>query len=414
MQNNMNFTRSNNWKMVKLGDVAEVIPGYAFRGEDFGDTGVPIVKITEIQPPYVSFEKSKKVEIEKYNSARVAKYKLKKGDYVVAMTGATIGKVGKIVDDVEAYLNQRVAKIQAKENSDNKFVYYQVFSDKFFKYIQQVSAGSSAQQNVSGTDIEKFEIAIPESLHEQREVAGVLGCLDDKIELLRKENKTLEEIAQTLFKEWFVNFNFPGSTGKLIDSELGKIPEGWRVGKLGEVVEVKGGTTPSTTNADFWNGDIYWTSPKDLSDRKDIFLLGTEKKITDEGLKEIGSGLLPVGTLLLSSRAPIGYLAIANIKLAINQGYIAMPPGSKFSNYFMYLWIKDNMQDIIGAANGSTFLEISKTSFKNLDCTIATDEVFQKFSEVITPQFEKIKNNVLEIQTLSKLRDDLLSKIFSN
>ena len=239
----------------------------------------------------------------------------------------------------------------------------------------------------------------------------MLSSLDDKIELLREQNKTLEATAQAIFKEWFVNFNFPGATGKMIDSELGQIPEGWRAGKFEDVVDIRGGTTPSTENLDFWNGSISWTSPKDLSGSDDVFLLKTEKKITEEGLNKISSGLLPVGSLLLSSRAPIGYLAITNIQTAINQGYIAFLPDKHLSNQFMYLWLKLNMDTIIGSANGSTFLEISKSSFRNIDCIIPDGVILGKFSISVIPIFKKLLNNVLQIQTLSTLRDTLLPKL---
>lgn len=399
----MNFTTKKNWKTVKLGEVAEVIPGYAFRGEDFRDTGFPIVKITEIQPPYVSFEKSKKVDIEKYNSERIAKYKLKRGDYVVAMTGATIGKVGKIVDDVEGYLNQRVAKIQAKENFDNKFVYYQVFSDRFFKYIQQVSAGSSAQQNVSGADIEKYEISLPESLDEQREIAGVLGCLDDKIELLRKENKTLEEMAQVLFKEWFVNFNFPGATGRMIDSELGKIPEGWRVGKLGELFKITMGQSPDGESYnESKDGMIFYQGRTDFGERfPSVRLYTTEPKRTAEAFD-----------VLVSVRAPVGDLNQATEKCCLGRGIAGVSSDLKSFCFYMMKSVQTEIQKF--EAGGTVFGSINKADFENIKVVIPPQGIQENFDLLGQPIDKKIFNNFSEIQTLSKLRNQLLNMIFSN
>lgn len=264
-----------------------------------------------------------------------------------------------------------------------------------------------------------LQINIPEKEHEQKAIAEVLSSFDNKIKLLRKQNKTLENIAQALFKRWFIDFEFPNkerkpyksSGGKLIDSEMGKIPNGWKIGKLGEVTEVRGGTTPSTENADYWNGTIHWTSPKDLSNSRDMFLLDTDKKITEKGILQIGSGLLPEGTLLLSSRAPIGYLAITNIPVAINQGYIALLPGSMFSTFYTYLWLQKYMREIISAANGSTFLEISKGSFKKVSCVIPEKNILNDFQTVITLIFKKILLNILQIKTLSKMRDTVLPKL---
>ena len=115
-----------------------------------------------------------------------------------------------------------------------------------------------------------------------------------------------------------------------------ELPEGWRVGKLGEVTKICGGTTPSTKNPNYWDGEFCWATPKDLSNSKEMFLLSTERKITEEGLKRVSSGLLPKGTLLLSSRAPIGYLSFANVELAINQGFIALLPIYPMHNSFKY------------------------------------------------------------------------------
>jgi type I restriction enzyme S subunit len=187
------------------------------------------------------------------------------------------------------------------------------------------------------------------------------------------------------------------------------LPEGWRVGTLGNVTKIAGGTTPSTKNPEYWDGTVHWTSPKDLSNYKEMFLLTTEKKITTEGLKKISSGLLPTGTLLLSSRAPVGYLSLTTFKLAINQGYIAIFPEQYFSNCYMYLWLNLNMKTIENSANGSTFLEISKSSFRNIDCIVPDENVIKKFDEITTPIFDKILSNLIQIQTLKQTRDTLLS-----
>ncbi|MCD4698206.1 MAG: restriction endonuclease subunit S [Bacteroidales bacterium] len=254
-------------------------------------------------------------------------------------------------------------------------------------------------------------ITIP-PLPEQKSIAAVLTFFDNKIELFRQQNQTLEEMAQTLFKEWFVDYRFLGA-GKMIDSELGMIPEGWKVDNIGKYVNIKGGSTPSTKNHKLWKGEIHWTSPKDLSFSKQPFLLDTEKKITQEGLKKISSGLLPKGTLLFSSRAPIGYIAISNVDVAINQGYIAFLPDATFSNYFMFNWLTLNMKYIISAANGSTFLEISKSSFRSLQTVVPEEKILNSFDRTITPIFQKILNNLNQIQTLTKLRDTLLPKLMN-
>ncbi len=185
------------------------------------------------------------------------------------------------------------------------------------------------------------------------------------------------------------------------------------MGTLDEMLTVKGGTTPSTKNDKYWNGNICWSTPKDLSSNSDMYLFDTARKITVSGLAKIGSGLLAKGTILLSSRAPVGYLAIAEVPLAINQGYIAILDDKGFSKYFIFLWIKSNMEYIISNANGSTFLEISKTVFKSLEIIKPPKDLRKKFDNIIESNFEKIKTNIIQIKTLENMRDTLLPKLMS-
>jgi len=226
--------------------------------------------------------------------------------------------------------------------------------------------------------------------------------------LLQQMNQTLENIAQAIFKEWFVDFNFPGFDGELVDG----LPKGWRMGKLGEIVDVKGGTTPSTAKEEYWNGEYYWTTPKDLSNIQAPVLIDTERKITELGVKQISSGIMPEGTLLLSSRAPIGYLAISQVPISINQGYIAIQ-GKSVSNLFMLFWLKQNMDAVKSKANGSTFQEVSKTNFKLIDVVAPEQAVLKQFDDTISPIFKRIVENVYQIQTLTQTRDTLLPKLMS-
>jgi type I restriction enzyme S subunit len=198
------------------------------------------------------------------------------------------------------------------------------------------------------------------------------------------------------------------------ESELGLIPRGWRVGTIGESVKIVGGSTPSTKNPDYWdNGHIYWTTPKDLSSLQSPVLLDTDRKITELGLTKISSGLLPKGTLLLSSRAPIGYLAISEIPVAINQGYIAMICDKELSNYYVLHWARNNMDVIIGRANGTTFLEISKSNFRPIDIIIPDFKILTVFNKQVNALHQKIVNNLQQSETLANIRDTLLPKLMS-
>ena len=219
----------------------------------------------------------------------------------------------------------------------------QIVSKKFLYWALKASdthrlrTGSAQAQIVIGS-LEKFGLAIPIDIAEQDQISSTLDALDDRIALLRETNATLEAIAQALFKSWFVDFDpvrarmegrapegMDEATAALFpdgfeESELGFVPNGWRVLPIGDAVDAVGGATPDTKNPVYWEPAIHcWTTPKDLSGIAAPVLLDTERKLSGQGLAKIGSGALPVGTLLLSSRAPIGYLALAQVPLAINQ-----------------------------------------------------------------------------------------------
>jgi type I restriction enzyme, S subunit len=261
--------------------------------------------------------------------------------------------------------------------------------------------------------------------------AAFLGALDDKIELNRRMSETLDAMALALFKSWFVDFDpvrykaegrdaglptaitnlFPA---RLVDSELGEIPEGWDVSTVSELANIVGGSTPSTTNPAFWrDGQHYWATPKDLSALSSPVLLNTERKITDAGVAQIGSGLLPPGTVLLSSLAPIGYLAVAQIPVAINQGFIALIPSKEVPNLFLLLWAKWAHDEIVSRANGSTFLEISKANFRPIPIVRPPTPIFSAFDKFARPLFNRVVSNEGQCRTLAALRNALLPRLIS-
>jgi type I restriction enzyme, S subunit len=310
-----------------------------------------------------------------------------------------------------------------------RYVYLFVRSALFHKQVSALRTGS-AQPQLPIRDINRIEIPIP-PLREQRAIAHILGTLDDKIELNRRVNATLEGMARALFKSWFVDFDpvrakaegrdtglpadlaalFPD---RLVESELGEIPEGWEVGRIADLADVVGGSTPSTKESAYWDeGTYYWATPKDLSALTVPVLLDTERRITGKGLSQISSGLLPAGTVLLSSRAPIGYLAIAEVPTAINQGFIAMRPATDISNLFLWLWAASAHEEIISRANGSTFLEISKANFRPIPVVKPTKLVMAAFERQARPLYEHIVVNERESRTLAALRDALLPQLLS-
>ncbi|HOP06263.1 MAG TPA: restriction endonuclease subunit S [candidate division Zixibacteria bacterium] len=306
--------------------------------------------------------------------------------------------------------------LEPKQAFDLRWAYYCLLTYD----INNMDSGS-AIPSTSRESFYQLPVLLP-SLPEQKAIAAVLSSLDDKIELLRRQNETLEKIAQAIFKEWFVEFNFPdkngkpykASGGKMTDSELGRIPAGWRVGPIGDSVKCVGGSTPSTKNPDFWNGGaIPFLTPKDLSQLSVPVVMGAERCVNELGASQISSGVLPADTIVMSSRAPIGYLAVATIPLVINQGIIGMICNGAFPQSYVYGWVQQNMRRIKASAGGSTFDEINKSSFRALNAVVPDTHVLLEHATITKPLTLKLATNARQTAILAKLRDSLLPKLMS-
>ena len=314
---------------------------------DYVDRGVPVIRGQNMGRRWISGEFAYVTEAKADSlSANLARPR----DVIFTQRG-TLGQVSVVPDDeFERYLvSQSQMKLTVDRNRvDPMFVYYAFSTNRLRAYIRQ-SAIQTGVPHINLRILRGTPVPLP-PLPEQRAIAHILGTLDDKIELNRRMNATLDAMTQELFESWFVDFNpsrakasrrvqkVSESISKLFpdsfeNSSLGDIPRGWHTKPISEIATVVGGTTPSTNNPAFWaDGQHHWVTPKDLSNLSTPVLLESERKITDAGLAQIGSGMLPRGSVLLSSRAPIGYLAITEIPVAINQGFIGMLPRDGISN----------------------------------------------------------------------------------
>jgi len=344
------------------------------------------------------------------------------------------------------WVNNHAHVLRGDNDEDTKFVYYSLSTVAIRPYMS-----GSVQSKLSQRNLNRILIHYPRDPRDRRAIARILGTLDDKIELNRRMNETLEAMAQALFKSWFVDFDpvlvnaikagnpipekfaaraahyraNPDALGlpedilglfpaRFVDSELGPIPEGWDVKPIGEMVKCVGGATPSTKNPEFWEGGTNpFLTPRDMASLDAPFVLDTERHITDAGVDRISSKKVPVGTVLLSSRAPIGYLAINKVPVSINQGIIAMVCDGEIPNYYVFFWVKNNMDVIKGKAGGTTFAEISKKNFRPIPALRPSDAILEKFADVSGPIVTRIAEHARSSITLAKVRDTLLSKLIS-
>lgn len=327
---------------------------------------------------------------------------------IVAMYGATAGKVA--ITKIPITTNQACCNLSINsEIADYNFVYYFLCS-KFYELSSLANGG--AQQNLNAQIIKDFPIKIPVNLSDQRKIAGILSALDSKIENNNKINANLETQAEALFKSWFVDFT-PFKDQPFVDSELGPIPQGWKVGKLGDIGEIVGGSTPSKSKPEYYTTHgIAWLTPKDLSTSKAKFTSRGEIDITDEGYNSTSTKLMPRGSVLFSSRAPIGYLTIAKNEICTNQGFKSLVPNGAGTG-FIYYTLRHLTPQIENRATGSTFKEASATLMRSVETIVPPTSILNKFEELLRPilQFQEKKEE--ENQRLATLRDTLLPKLMS-
>lgn len=385
------------WKEYKLGDLVIGNKGYygiAAPAVDYDISKYTYLRITDINDDGTINKKG----LKSVDDKNASNYILYPNDIVFARTGASVGRsyFYDKKDGVLVYAGFLIKFSIDPKKVNPKILKYYTHSQPYYDWIQTVDNGAT-RGNINAQVYASMPLLLPKR-KEQDKIVSILSSLDDKIDLLHRENKTLEAMAETLFRKWFIE----------------EAKEDWKEGTLDDILSVKGGTTPSTKESKYWNGNISWTSPKDITTLNGIYLFDTERKITKEGLKQISSGLLPAGTLLMSSRAPVGVLAYAEIPLAINQGYIAIIDNKGYAKEFIYLWLKANMDMVHSYANGSTFMEISKSAFKSLGLQIPPKYIVAEFCKGIKPIFEKIKLNELQIRTINRTRDNILPKLMSN
>jgi len=284
--------------------------------------------------------------------------------------------------------------------ADARFILFAWLAPEFQQEIRRRTNPGSTVDRILLTELADFPIVCP-PLDKQIAISRLLGALDDKIDLNHKINALVNELGYALFIEMTSRSNTPPRVDAVTTT-------------VGELARVVGGSTPSTMNPTYWkDGTVAWATPKDLSLCSVPVLLDTERRITDLGAAQIGSRVLPAGTVLLSSRAPVGYLAIAEIPIAINQGFIAMVPKPPISSHFLLRWAQSSMDDIMARANGTTFQEISKRNFRPMTVSVPPRDRLEQFDAVIEPLHRLMVANLRQNRILAELRDLLLPKLVS-
>ena len=294
--------------------------------------------------------------------------------------------------------------------SDNEFVYYLSHTPQFVNTAIKSMVGSSGRQRAQVPVLENLIMPVPVNLSDQRKIAGILSALDAKIENNNKINANLEAQAQALFKSWFVDFT-PFKDQPFVDSELGPIPQGWKVGKLGDYCECVLGGTPSRSESSYWNGDIAWINSGEVNK----FRICTPSEfITSKGLDNSSTKLLPKKTTVLAiTGATLGQISILEIDSCANQSVIGIKQNDNMPYEFIYPTVKVNIKRLLNLQTGGAQQHINKNNVQNLFIVYPPKFILQKYKEHTKCIYSKISTLCFENQRLAALRDTLLPKLMS-
>lgn len=426
----------DHWEQTTLGEVCvrgggdiQTGPfGSQLHASDYVATGIPSIMPQNIGENRVIVDGIARITSD--DAQRLARYLVQSGDIVYSRRG-----------DVE-----RRALIREAENGwlcgtgclrvrfghgviDPAYASYYLGHPAVRQWIVRHAVGAT-MLNLNTSILAALPFSFP-PLPEQRAIANILGALDDKIELNRQMNETLEAMAQALFKSWFVDFDpvrakaagrqpmgMDAATVALFpdefeNAELGQIPRGWPIKPLSDSIFLLGGGTPNTSEATYWNGHIPWFSVVDAPNDSDVFVIDTEKKITEVGLANSSAQILPTGTTIISARGTVGKCALVGRPMAMNQSCYGVRASEGRGDYHTYFTLRRLVSDLQRNSHGSVFATITRATFDSLRIAQPPVGLTVAYDRVVTPLISRILSNLQESDTLTTIRDTLLPKLLS-
>lgn len=397
------------WKEVRLGDIADVQTGpfgSQLHKSDYIAEGIPCIMPTNIGP-HLNFIVDGIAHVSEVDANRLSRHLTEIGDIIYARRG-DIEKCAYVTTNEEKWLcGTGCLKIRCNNEVNSRFIAYLLSTAECKKWITGNAVGTT-MLNLSKGILSNLPLLVP-SHEDQRRIASILSSLDRKIELNNKINADLEEMAQAIFKNWFVDFE-PFKDGKFVDSELGKIPEGWKVGRLTDIIKLMPGGTPKTSEPLYWdNGTIPFFSPKDVNG---VYCFATEKHITETGLNKCSSNLYSKDTIFITCRGTVGKVCLAACDMAMNQSNYAIRAIDGYSQYYVFFLVKSVVERLIKKSNGAVFSAITSKDFDE-EILIPSQKAVEDFTNVIDGFFRRIFAIGTESSRLSLLRDTLLPRLMS-
>jgi len=387
---------------------------------------VPIIRVNNFRGTRIDLSETMRVapEIE----AKYARTRLAGGEVLLTLVGS-VGQVAVVPDALKGFnVARAVAVIDPLQHVSAEWIALCLRSP-LSQHLLTSRANTTVQTTINLKDVRALPIPMPPAA-ERQTITKMVSALDDRITLLRETNATLEAIAQALFKSWFVDFDpvrakqegrapegMDEATAALFpdefeESELGLVPRGWRSCSFIETITVIGGGTPKTSIREYWNGHIPWFSVVDAPAVTDVFVIDTVKHITEQGLRNSSTSLLPLGTTIISARGTVGRLALVGREMAMNQSCYGLR-GKASDDYFTYFNTYRIVETLKQRTHGSVFDTITRDTLAGVCVVYPNGAFITAFERTVSPVMERVKENLKQAQTLATLRDTLLPRLIS-
>ena len=397
------------WEKVKLGDIATCIQpgpfGSQLHNSDYSKEGTPIIMPKDIVGGAIVHSGLLKVSEE--HVKRLSRHQVYEGNLMVARKG-DVRKCAYITANENGWMTgSDCLKVVLDESKCYpKFIYYQLRSEHIGRWLEKVSIGATMPSLNTGL-LSGIEMVLP-PIEIQKQIAGILSAYDDLIENNQKQIKLLEEAARRLYKEWFVDLNFPGHENtKIVDG----VPEGWSIYPFSSKVDIMSGGTPKTSIPDYYNGKIPFYTPKDNDGA--FFAYKTQMNITEGGLKNCNSRLYPPKTVIITARGTVGKTTILAVPMAMNQSCYALKMKENDAPYYLFFALNNEIKALQTMANGGVFNTIIGKTFDSINIQIPKDPLIYGFEETVRPFMEQIKNKLQANLKLVEARDRLLPKLMN-
>ena len=394
------------WKLKDLTVDGKGSYGIGAPAVPYQEDKLTYLRITDINDDgSLNFSDLKSVDAED-----AEKYILKENDIVFARTGNSTGRSYFYEKQHGTFVYAGfLIKFSLDPNKVNpRILKYYTHSKPYFDWVNSFDTGAT-RGNINAKTYGDMEIELP-SRKVQDKIVSILSSLDRKIELNNKINADLEEMAQAIFKNWFVDFE-PFKDGKFVDSELGMIPEGWKVGTLGEFCKCLLGGTPSRSKEEYWNGEVNWINSGEINKFR---ILEASEKITELGLAKSATKLLPKKTTVLAiTGATLGQVSLLEIDSCANQSVIGVLENTEVPYEYIYPFIKDRIEMLIQHQTGGAQQHINKDNVESLIFLLPAINVLEDYISLVSPMYKRIESQCFENLYLSLLRDTLLPRLMS-